>query len=40
MNTDSSFSSYGSGNYLLVFDGNVTGNNISESITISAKNSY
>lgn len=40
MNTDSSFSSYGSGNYLLVFDGKVTGNNISESITISAENSY
>lgn len=40
MNTDSSFSSYGSGKYLLVFDGKVTGSNISESITISAENSY
>ena len=40
MNTDSSFSSYGSGKYLLVFEGNVTGSNISEPITISAENSY
>lgn len=40
LNTDGSFSSYGSGSYQLTFSGKVTGNNISESVSISTENSY
>lgn len=40
LNTDGSFSSYGSGSYKLSFDGKVTGSNISEPVAISAENSY
>ena len=40
LNTTGSFSSYGSGNYRLTFDGKVAGSGISEPITISAENSY
>lgn len=37
LNTESSFSSYGSGTYKLTFAGKVSGSNISESFTISAE---